>query len=214
MIRTALIAAATALLALAPAHAADAGEAEAFVERNARDIIETLQDLQAGERSVDEVKAEFRDRIHELAAVERITNFVLGRYRRTADEDTLDRFRTVFEEFAINVYENELSNYAGQTLDVTGSITRDSDDWIVRSQVTGGPDGRAWEVNWRVLETDGALQVLDAQVAGVWLAQTQRDQITSLIGDAGGNVQAATDQLCTRIREQDESDWERVCAGE
>lgn len=213
MFKTVLLAACAALLTLAPARAADADEAEAFVQTNAREIIETLQAMQAGERSVEEVKAEFRDRIHELADVERITNFVLGRYRRTADADTLERFRAVFEEFAINVYEAELSNYAGQRLDVTGSITRDDDDWIVKSEVTGGPDGQTWEVNWRVLETDGALQVLDAQVAGVWLAQTQRDQITSLIGDAGGNVQAAIDQLCTRIREQDGSDWDRVCAG-
>ena len=57
------------------------------------------------------------------------------------------------------------------------------------------------------------MKVLDAQVAGVWLAQTQREQITSVIGNAGGNIQAAIDTLCGRIQDQDADDYARVCEG-
>jgi len=212
MIRSLFTAACLGAIALAaPAHgqAHDVEDAKDFVESNARDIIAILQDMQEGERSVEAVKTEFRERIDEL---DRITNFVLGRYRRTADEDTLDDFRTVFREFAINVYERELSNYAGQTLTVTGAVTRDSDDWIVRSQVTGGPDNKTWDVNWRVQERDSTLKVLDAQVAGVWLAQTQRDQITSIIGNHRGRVGAAIGTLCSRIGEQENADMPDPCA--
>lgn len=185
-----------------------ASDAEQFVEAQARDIISILQDMKSGERDLAAVKQEFRDRIDDLAAVPRITNFVLGRYRRTASEGTLNEFRRVFREFAINVYERELTNYAGQTLDVTGSITRGEDDWIVRSQVTGGPEDKTYEVNWRVLTIDGELKVLDAQVMGVWLAQSQRDQITSVIGNAGGDVNAAIELLRERIAEQQSSSTE------
>ena len=151
------------------------------------------------------------ERIDEIAAVDRITNFVLGRYRRTAEPETLDDFRTVFRTFARNVYEQELSNYAGQTLDVTGSVTRSEDDFVVRSKVTGG-NGEPTKVNWRIQEMDGELKVLDAQVGGIWLAQTQRDQITSVIGNAGGDVSAAIEQLCDRIADQDMSDMPAPCA--
>lgn len=213
MIKPLLITAFTFALALAaPARAADAQDAEEFVQTNAQEIITILQELENGERTIEEVKAEFRARIDELAAVERITNFVTGRYRRLASEEEMERFRRVFREFAINVYETELTNYAGQTLTVTDTITRNPGDWIVKSEVTGGPQGKTYQVNWRVMEMEDGLQVLDAQVSGVWLAQTQRDQITSIIGDAGGRLGAATEVLCERIREQDREDWQRVCA--
>ena len=213
MFKTTLLAGLLACTTLLPAYAADASQAEDFVETQAQGVITVLQDMRAGEREMAEVKADFRDRINELADVDRITNFVLGRYRRGAEPATLETFQTVFREFAINVYESELTNYSGQTLDVTGSVTRDENDWVVRSQVSGGPDGEVYEVNWRVQERDGTLKVLDAQVAGVWLAQTQREQITSVIGNAGGNIQAAIDTLCGRIQDQDADDYARVCEG-
>jgi len=213
MFKTTLLAGLLACTTLLPAYAADASQAEDCVATQAQGVITVLQDMRAGEREMAEVKADFRDRINELADVDRITNFVLGRYRRGAEPATLEEFQTIFREFAINVYESELTNYAGQTLDVTGSVTRDENDWVVRSQVSGGPDGEVYEVNWRVQERDGTLKVLDAQVAGVWLAQTQREQITSVLGNAGGNIQAAIDTLCGRIQDQDADDYARVCEG-
>lgn len=203
MIRAFLAAAALVFSASASAQDTTASQAEAFVETNAGGVIDTLQALQEGERELDAVRAEFRQRIDDLADVERITNFVLGRYLRTASQDTLETFRATFREYAISVYETELTNYAGQTLTVTGSVTRSPGDYVVRSEVTGGPDGRTYEVNWRVLEADGDLQVLDAQVFGVWLAQTQREQILSIIGNNRGDVSAATQALRERLENSD-----------
>jgi phospholipid transport system substrate-binding protein len=204
MIRSVLAAAALIFSAAAGAQETTASQAETFVQSNAQSVIETLQALNDGERDLAEVRAEFRDRIDQLADVERITNFVLGRYRRTASEEELSAFRQTFREYAISVYETELTNYAGQTLAVVSSVTRSPGDYVVRSEVTGGPEGRTYEVNWRVLESDGELQVLDAQVFGVWLAQTQREQILSIIGNNRGQVSAATEALNARLENTSE----------
>ena len=203
MIKSLILAAAFMLAGAASAQDTTARDAEMFVETNARGVIDTLQALEAGERDLDDVRAEFRQRIDDLADVERITNFVLGRYRRAASAETLEAFAETFREYAISVYETELTNYAGQTLTVTGSVTRSPGDYVVRSQVTGGPDGRTYEVNWRVLESDGDLQVLDAEVFGIWLAQTQREQILSIIGNNRGDVSAATQALRERLDNSD-----------
>lgn len=183
---------------------ASAQDAENFVSENAQEVISSLQALDAGERQLDAVRADFRDKVQSLADVDRITNFVLGRYRRTADEAQLSEFRDTFREYAFSVYENELTNYAGQTLDVTGSVTRSPGDYIVETVVTGGPEGREYDVNWRVLENDsGDLQVVDVQVMGIWLAQTQREQITSVIGNNRGDVSAATELLRSKLNSGD-----------
>ena len=202
-----LLAALTLMLAslsVAPAQGQSASEAEAFVAENAQDVISTLRALDAGEVQLDSVRASFRERITELADVDRITNFVLGRYRRGADEVQLAEFRDVFREYAFSVYENELTNYAGQTLEVRGSVERRPGDYIVETVVAGGPDGQVYEVNWRVLDGEtGGLRVVDVQVAGIWLAQTQRDQIISVIGNHRGEISAATDLLRSRLRTSD-----------
>lgn len=183
---------------------ASAQNAERFVAENAQDVISTLRELDQGETQLDAVREQFRDKVQSLADVDRITNFVLGRYRRTADEQALSTFRDTFREYAFSVYENELTNYAGQELEVTGSVTRRPGDFIVETKVTGGPEGREYDVNWRVLESDGGdLQVVDVQVMGIWLAQTQREQITSVIGNARGDVSAATELLQSKLNSGD-----------
>lgn len=202
-IRTALagFAAAIALILLpSVAEAQSADDAQAFVQREAQEVIDALQAFRDGELDEATLRSNFRDRIDRLADVPRITQFVLGRYRRGADEAQLEEFQTVFREFAIGVYEHELGNYAGQTLEVTGSVTRAPGDFIVRSTVRAQGNGEDVPVNWRVMNGDNGLRVVDAEVMGVWLAQTQRDEITSIIGNAGGDIGAATRTLRQRTR--------------
>lgn len=191
----ALLAALALFAPTAFARQSSAEDAERFVQTQANAVIETLNALNAGERELGSVQAEFRDRIDALADVERVSNFVLGRYRRTASPEELDAFRDAFRNYAISVYESELSAYAGQQLDVTGSITRRPGDYIVQSRVFGGPDGQEYDVNWRILETDGDLRAVDVEVLGVWLAQTQREQILAVIGNNRGQISAATEML-------------------
>ncbi len=182
-----------------PAAGKDARLAEAFVEREAQRVIDALRAYQDGEMGLESLRRDFRDRIDHLADVERITGFVLGRYRRGANSETLDEFSQVFREFAIQVYERELGHYAGQTLDVTGSVTRRPGDYVVRSVVRGQNGEPDVPVNWRVLQGDNGMKVVDAEVMGVWLAQTQREQITGIIGNARGDITAATRVLRERI---------------
>lgn len=195
-----LSAATAAIVMTLPAAQAQAGqEAESFVETNAQEIISLLQEFEDGERGMDELRAELRDKVIEIADVDRISSFVLGRYRRGADESDLSEFKDVFQEYAISVYERELGNYAGQTLEVEDSITRSENDIIVESVVSGGNGDDPVEVNWRVLNDGGEFKVVDVEVLGVWLAQNQREQITSIIGNAGGDVTEATRVLQAQI---------------
>lgn len=197
---TGLVAAFALLVFAQPSSAQSASEAEAFVQREAQEVINALQAYNEGELDEEALKRNFRERIDVLADVPRITNFVLGRYRRGADEAELEEFRTVFRQFAISVYESELGNYAGQTLEVTGSVTRSQGDFIVRSTVRANGAGDDVPVNWRVMSTDDGMKVVDAEVMGVWLAQTQREEITSIIGNARGDVSAATRALRQRMQ--------------
>jgi phospholipid transport system substrate-binding protein len=179
---------------------ADPG-AEAFVTKNANDVLRVLNDKSL---PLDEKKRRFRSMVDQIADVPRITRFVLGRYARDVDPKTLSDFSDVFRRYATSVYETRLGDYAGETLKVTGSTDRQPGDTVVHSEVTGGNQQDAVPVNWRVLtDSSGQHKVVDVEVLGVWLAINQRDEVVSIIQNNGGRVAAATEAIRGKLQQMD-----------
>ncbi len=194
-VMTAIAGAAMAVFLAAAAVAEDA--AEAFVQEHASEALLILND---GELALTEKKDAFQALIDDIADVPKITRFVLGRYARGIDEQAYAEFAETFREYATGVYEDRLGDYAGEDLVVTGSTSRKPGDVIVHSEVRGGAKHEPLTVNWRVLtDEEGTMKVVDAEVYGVWLALNQREEITTLIGNAGGRVSAATEALKANI---------------
>jgi phospholipid transport system substrate-binding protein len=175
--------------------------AETFVSERANAALQILGDDSV---PLDQKKARFRTLVEDVADVPRITRFVLGRYAREIGETELDEFSTVFSEYAIGVYESRLGDYAGETLAVTGSTDRRPGDTVVHTEVSGGSQAEPLPVNWRVLTDDaGQAKVVDVEVYGVWLAINQRDEITTIINNNAGKVDAATEALRSKIAQRD-----------
>jgi len=155
--------------------------AESFVAENASEALTILADASI---ELEDKQIAFRALIDEIVDVPKITRFVLGRYRRGADEAEMAEFAEVFRRYAIGVYEERLGDYAGETLTVTGSTDRRPGDTIVHTEVTGGSQDDALPINWRVLtDDDGVQKVIDVEVYGVWLAINQREEIVGIIQD-------------------------------
>jgi phospholipid transport system substrate-binding protein len=193
------IALAAALALVVPCAATADAAAEAFVTEKANTALRILNDNTV---PLEEKKERFRSFVDDVADVPRITRFVLGRYSRGLDADTMSEFAEVFRRYAISVYENRLSEYAGETLSVLGSTDRGPGDTIVHTRVTGGGQADPLLVNWRVLTSAGGEpKVVDVEVHGVWLAINQRDEIVSIIQNNGGRVDAATRALRGKLDE-------------
>ena len=179
-----------------PAHANDV--AEAFVASRANEALSVLND----DLPLAEKKERFRSLVEDVADVPRITRFVLGRYARGVSDADMDAFSDVFRQYAVGVYEARLGDYAGETLEVTGSTDRRPGDVIVHTEIAGGSQDDALPVNWRVLTDDGGQQkVVDVEVYGVWLAINQREEIVGIIQNNGGRVSAATQALRGKLEE-------------
>lgn len=191
------VAAIFALFASAAAYADTA--AETFVTQKAN---EALQILNESDIPLQDKKARFRALVDEVADVPRITRFVLGRYSRGLDQAELAAFSEAFRSYAIGVYEERLGDYAGETLEVTGSTERAPGDVVVHTQIAGGNQGEPLPVNWRVLTNDaGEMRVVDVEVYGVWLAINQREEIVGIIENNRGQVAAATQALRSKLNE-------------
>ncbi len=176
------------LLPAAPVLASTSNQAEEFVQSN---ISRGLDILNNKKISTDQRRSEFESFLVGLTDMKRIANFTLGQYRRSASPADLADFQAAFQNYAVAVYQSYFAKYAGQSLKVTGSQARSSDDFIVSTQLIDPNDQtgqQPLEVDFRVRTDSGKPVVVDFSVAGIWLALEERDQFTAFLGQNNGNI--------------------------
>jgi phospholipid transport system substrate-binding protein len=187
------------------ASAQGATGAEEYVRANVQKGLTILNDHSLSDM---QRRAEFRDFLTSLTDIRRIALFTLGPARRTATPQQVDAFVNAFRSYAVAVYESRLKAYAGQSLRVVGTSEHGAGDYIVRT-VLVDPTGRTEqqgepiEVDFRVDGTPGHYVVIDAAIAGVWLALEERDQFTAFLEENNGNLNALIthlDALTNRLR--------------
>ena len=168
---------------------------EAYVQENASEVLASLNDptLDADERT-----EKFNTYMDEFTDMTAVSNFAIGKYARRFSEDELARYRKVFREYALAVYENELDAYRGESVVVKDSVDRSPTDSIVNT-VIKRQDGKDMDVRWRVLTRDGEYQVVDValNLDGnlIWLAIEQRAQVLALLDRSNGSAEALIEKI-------------------
>ena len=183
-----------AVLMLAPTSQADA-KTESYVQENASDVLASLNDPSLNSEERTEKFNTYMDEFTDMTAV---SNFAIGKYARRFSEDELARYRKVFREYALAVYENELDAYRGEAVIVKDSVDRSATDSIVNT-VIKRQDGKDMDVRWRVLTRDGKYQVVDValNLDGnlIWLAIEQRAQFLALLDRSNGSAEALIEKI-------------------
>jgi phospholipid transport system substrate-binding protein len=173
-----------------------ANPAETFVSDNIQRGFDILNDraMNAADR-----KTRFADFVVALTDVKRVALFLLGRYAATAAPADVEAYVAAYQEYVQAVYQSYFALYNGQSLRVIDSRERAPNDFVVRTNVTGG-NSQPLQVEFRV-RTDGARPVLvDMAVAGLWLALAQRDQFTGVLAQSNGDVKALSAHLRDRTK--------------
>ena len=135
----------------------------------------------------------------------RVSRFVLGQYARKLTDEQKAAYDPLFRKYATQIYQNVLSEYAGETLKVSGSVDRSERDIIVNSKIVNPAPGTNLgdiTVHWRVYRNrDGELAIVDAGADNIWLALEQREAFRSVIANNGGPP-AGVDALIADLREK------------
>jgi len=185
-----------ASLAAGPARAS--AESQAFIQST---VDRGYEILNSTTLSDEERSMEFYDFMVSLTDMRRIAVFTLGPYVNRAPESEIEEFVQAFTDYAVTVYEDRLSRYAGQTMMVTGSNDRAEDDSVVNAIVYTpndaiDPNTLSINVAFRVREdADGNAIVIDMQVEGIWIAVSQRADFTSYLQQNNGSVPALSNSL-------------------
>jgi phospholipid transport system substrate-binding protein len=168
-----------------------ANVAEDFVSGNIQAGFTILNDQSL---SPEERRRRFAAFLLELTDLRRVALFLLGRYQTGAAPADLDAYVAAYKDYIMTVYQSYFARYGGETLHVTSSRERASDDYVVSTNLVGGNDPT--QIDFRV-RTDGAKPVLvDVAVAGVWLALAERDQFLAVLSQNNGDIKG----LITHLR--------------
>lgn len=159
-------------------------------------------------------QAQFRALFLQLADLQQISSFVLGpnAARKLRSDPALNaQWQAAFIDYATAVYEDQLDQFRGSELKVTGSVDRvPGRDVIVRSTIARSGSKPAM-VEWRVLKRGDEWKAVDAslviQDSRIWLAQRQKQDFEPVLG-ANANIPA----LITLIRQQTATMRARIMA--
>jgi phospholipid transport system substrate-binding protein len=208
-------AAATAVamtLAIAPASSAADPAAEQYVAMNANEALKTLSDrnLTAADR-----QSRFRVLMQRFADVPSISNFVLGANAASqlrADPALNREWQQVFMDYSVAVYEDQLDQFRGNEVRVTGSLERiPGRDVVVKSTITPRGASQAMPVQWRIVKRGAEWKVVDVSLVlernEVWLAQRQQRDFSNILGPRG-DVRA----LIAAVRQQTKDMRDRIAA--
>ncbi|HEY5347564.1 MAG TPA: ABC transporter substrate-binding protein [Rhizomicrobium sp.] len=165
-----------------------ANPAETFVADNVQKGLTILNDKHL---STSQRRSEFETFLVSLTDLHRIAAFTLGQYKRTASPADLEAFDAAFRNYAVAFYQSYFAKYTGQTLKVTGSQARASDDFVVQTVMIDPNDHSGQpplEVDFHVRTNTGKPVVVDVAVLGIWVSLTEQNQFTAFLGQNNGSI--------------------------
>lgn len=163
-----------------PARAETEG-ASSFIRALGEDVVAVLKDGALDQASRREALRAIFEGAFDTKAIAR---FVLGRYWRVATAAQKARYLEVFPVYVADIYAGRLSGYAGEKFVVVRERPVDADRVHVDTEIRR-PAGNPLQVDFRVHRTPAGFRILDAQVEGVSLLITKRDEFATVIRRKG-----------------------------
>lgn len=116
---------------------------------------------------------------------QRMTQLVLGRYARQANEQQREAFTHEFQQLLVRTYAGPLSELGEQSIEVLGSrLASGNNEVFVETEVYGGDFGTV-PVNYRMVLEDDQWLVFDVVVDGISLINNYRGSFAQRIQQDG-----------------------------
>jgi len=114
---------------------------------------------------------------------------VLGAYWKKISADQQADFTTTFTNYIASVYGQRFKEYKGQKLEVK-RVRDQGASATVFTAVAGGSEDAGARVDWEINSSGAQPLVEDIRVEGLSLADTHRQEFTSVLSQHGGDLNA------------------------
>jgi phospholipid transport system substrate-binding protein len=129
----------------------------------------------------------------------RMAQWVLGKYWRTASQEQRQRFVEQFRNLLVRTYGTLLLDYSGQTIDYLPARTGANGDTVTIRTLIADKDGTKVQVDYALYRRDTAWKVYDVRVNGISLVSNYRNTFGSKVRQDG--IDSLIDDLAQRNKQ-------------
>jgi len=159
---------------------------EIFIKELVNDAIKTLSDKNISK--VDKAKK------IEVIALENVDinalgMYTLGEYRKTLDQDTLKKYKNLFEKYFLKSLTSRLTDYSENKFETIGSEQKSEKYTIVKSKIAESSSQPEIKISWRIYTKNPTKPLIrDLIVEGLSLAKTQKEEFSSILNSNNNDI--------------------------
>tara|TARA_A100001011_G_scaffold389913_1_gene472331 strand:+ start:709 stop:1311 length:603 start_codon:yes stop_codon:yes gene_type:complete len=168
-------------------------EPKIFIQELVDDAVKTLGDKSLTQ---EEKNNEIKKIAIENVDIKALGLYTLGKIRKNLDENTINRYQSLFEKYFLKSLTSRLSDYSSQKFEVTESEQKSSNYTIVKSKVAESVKSPEIKIDWRVFTKNPQKPLIrDLIVEGLSLARTQKEEFASILNSNNNDIDALINKL-------------------
>ena len=164
-----------------------------FVQELVSDAINKLSDKNL---SVEEKAAFIENLAIENVDINALSLYTLGELRKSADKNSLSRYRQTFEKYFLKSLTSRLTDYSSNTFEVLNAEKKSANYTIVRSKITNSEKQPEIKIDWRIYTKNPDKPLIrDLIVEGLSLARTQKEEFASILNSNNNDINILINKL-------------------
>jgi len=167
-------------------------EPDVFVQSTVNRAASTLGGSLNKEQRVEELKKIAKDTVD----IYGVGMYSLGATRKSLNDEQLKTYNQVFENYFLKSFADRLAEYSNPIIEVNSKEKLNENYTIVSSTLVATDKRPEIKIEWRIYtKNPDAPLIRDLIIEGLSLARTQKEEFSSIIQSANGDVNALFDNL-------------------
>ena len=161
-------------------------EPKIFIQELVDDAIKTLSDKSI---TLEEKNTTIKKIALENVDIKALGLYTLGKIRKDLDENTLNKYQELFQNYFLKSLSSRLTDYSSQKFEVLESEQKSSNYTIVKSKIAESVKSPEIKIDWRVYTKNPEKPLIrDLIIEGLSLAKTQKEEFASVIESNNGDI--------------------------
>ena len=115
--------------------------------------------------------------------------YTLGDIRKNLDENTLDEYNKLFENYFLVSLTSRLTDYASNKFEVISAEQKSETTTIVTSRIIESSSQPELKIEWRIFTKDSTKPLIrDLRVEGLSIARTQKEEFASILNSNNNDI--------------------------
>ena len=164
-----------------------------FIKELVNDAISKLSD----KNLTEDEKKNFIEKIAiENVDINALSLYTLGELRKSADKNSLSKYRQTFEKYFLKSLTSRLTDYSSNTFEVLNAEKKSANYTIVRSKITNSENQPEIKIDWRIYTKNPDKPLIrDLIVEGLSLARTQKEEFASILNSNNNDINILINKL-------------------